>query len=355
MPNRLTQEQLNNVHYISISDYVNRMDAIENFEDKMAFTTRYLLSYGAEQRDVSLEEAIHIAKVKIADASAALRKDMIMVPDEAVNPTLDAVQDAANRRFMIDPIGYLKDQAADMLHQEEEKGITDANSQKVADLQLMYAVLSNDFDHSMSNKVSALDVEPTSRDVKARLNAKFGGRLENAYEATKPGVLAKMFNKYSTAYHNLDETYKAFNNPDHALYGDMNSLDKAAKEYLQHVFPSWNPNDGLMNPSLISRHLKGTQASRALFSYNILKATAEQRECEKAYDRIISSNLQARALEEANAGDEVLNQSNENAAFQQGLQEDVNDLDQAQIEEDYHNNFADVPEEEVENDVPAVE
>ena len=67
MPRELTDEMLNQIKYVSMADYMRRVDRLTDLEDKLAFTTRYLLSYGAgEGRDHTLAEAIHIARMKIA-------------------------------------------------------------------------------------------------------------------------------------------------------------------------------------------------------------------------------------------------------------------------------------------------
>ena len=339
MPGLLSEYELNQIQYVSMADYIRRMDRLENIEDKMAFTTRYLLTYGNGQRDVSLAEAIHIAKVKIAEGSAEARENQIMIPDEAVDPNLSDEEDARNRQFMIDPVFYLQTEANRLIIKEANNMESPEAQRRIENYQTMSTVLLNGLNGSLSADVSELDIQPTSRDVQARLKAKFGGEREfkKAYSDTKPGVLSKMFGTSSVAYANLEQTYKAFNNPDHVLYGDMNSLDKAATEYLKHCFPRWNPKNGLISQGAINR-LSGTKKARAMFSLNILKATAEQRKTEPVYENIIAANIQQRADMEADVNEEE---------FQQNLLNDVNeeaDLNSSEAERDYHKNFEDVPE-----------
>lgn len=351
MPNiTIPEARLNEVKYVSISDYINQVDKIDSIADKMAFTTRYLLAYGAEgTKDVSFAQAIHVAKLKIVDASAKLRIEQILVPDEAVDPNLTAEEDAANRKFMIEPVAYLQEQLHALAEQEAQKEQTEERQERLNAYQMTNFMLANDFNGSLSNEISQLEIEPTVRDVETRLQAKFGGikALDKAYEATKPGLLSKAFGTSSVAYRNLDEAYNAFKNPDHANYGNLNALDKAAREYLQHVFPWWKPRDGMISKAALER-LSGTQKARAAFSLNILKSTAEQRKSEPVYDSIVTANLQIRADAEAQAGDEVL----DNSQFQQEVLKDVigNEQEIAQDEEAYHNNFVIGPDEEVVED-----
>jgi len=352
----IPETTLNEVKYVSMSDYIKQVDKLDNIPDKMAYTIRYLLAYGAEEnRDVSLAEAIHIAKMKIADASAIMRAKSVMVPDETVDPDLTEEEDALNRKFMIEPVECLKDELIALLEKESALEQTEDRQKKVTDYQMMHVILASDeLNGSISGEVSELEIEPTVHDVEIRLRSKFGGikEFEKAYEATKPGLLSKAFGTSSKAYHNLDEAYNAFQNPDHANYGNLNALDKAAREYLQHVFPWWKPRDGMISKAAIER-LSGTQKARAAFSLNILKSTAEQRKSEPVYETIVNANIQKRADMEAQAaGAEILdNAQEENAQFQQAVLEDIggNEEVNAQEEEAYHDNFAIGPD-EAEND-----
>ena len=69
MPN-LTKEQLEQVKYVSIQDYCQRVDQIENIEDKLAFSTRHILSHGQGKNatvDFPIDKIIKVAHMKIAD------------------------------------------------------------------------------------------------------------------------------------------------------------------------------------------------------------------------------------------------------------------------------------------------
>ena len=66
----LNQNILNKVKCLNMGDYVSSMDSLVNIKDKMDFTVAYLLAYGrGRHRDVRFEEAVQVARYKIADAS----------------------------------------------------------------------------------------------------------------------------------------------------------------------------------------------------------------------------------------------------------------------------------------------
>lgn len=353
MPVNINDRLYEDVQYVSMSDYIRRVNEIDDFQHKVTFTTRYLLAYGAEERDVSLAEAIHIAKMKIVEASAKIRNQEIMIPDEAVNPHLNDEEDAANRQFMIEPVNYLLNEANHLLMSEANNGNNEASQRRIGNYQVMSAVLLNGANSGLPAQVSKLDIEPNARDMDARLKALYGGarQFESACKAAKPGFFSRLFGS-SKAYTNLEAAYEAFNNPNHVLYGDLNTMDKAATEYLKHCFPQWDPKIGGISKAAIER-LSSPKKDRALLSYNILKATNEQREVEKYYNTIIETNIQKRADIEAQAGDEVLEN---NAQFQQQINNEVaneEDLNSSQAERDYHANFVDGPEPE--DDGPEIE
>ena len=67
---KLKKAELDQVKYVSMADYFNKIDQYEDFSDKMKFTTKYLLTHSNVQNpDYSIGQAIHLAKVKLTDAA----------------------------------------------------------------------------------------------------------------------------------------------------------------------------------------------------------------------------------------------------------------------------------------------
>lgn len=299
MPN-LTKEQLEQVKYVSIQDYCQRVDQIENIEDKLAFSTRYILSHGQDKNatvDFPIDKIIKVAHMKIADKSSDIKQLYVEtevnagVGDVMVDPTVDAAEkDLGNQMFIANPVGYLKGQAKKLSDEIGKKKWMEENDiqAKINCGHLLHDVFTNEFENQMKAAIK----KPTSFDVNVRLENAFGGpaALKKAYEATKPGVLARMFGRGSIASKNLDAAYQAFNNPNHALYGDLPTVQKAANEYLQHVLPNWKPNGSfnIPEPKDIA-HLKGTQKERALFSMNLLKAAKQENEMNYNYNEMIEA------------------------------------------------------------------
>jgi len=295
---KLTEEELDQVTYVSINDYLARIDQIEGLSNKLEFSTRYILSHGKSKDvrpDADLEKIIKVAHMKIAEESAKLKEFYRETDanrghgDSMVDPTVDDEQkDLANQMFIANPVGYLKGKAEKLSRDIEIKG---AQGEADADLllnseRLRHQVFTEDFRKKIASDIK----QPNAFDVRVRMEKAFGGpaALQKAYDATKPGILSSIFGTRSLAAANLDEAYKAFNNPNHAFYGNLPTISDAATKYLQHVLPDYRP-DGLNNiptPADIAR-LSGTQKARAEFSLNILKAAKEQQKSETHYQEMV--------------------------------------------------------------------
>ena len=73
---RLTKKQLAEVKYVSMADYYNQVGQYEDFNDKLKFTTKYLLTHSAAQNpDYPIEQAIHLAKVRLIDDAVKKHDD----------------------------------------------------------------------------------------------------------------------------------------------------------------------------------------------------------------------------------------------------------------------------------------
>ena len=293
---KLSKEQLDRIQYVSIQDYCAQVDKLEDLDDKLAFTTRYILAHGQNaDPDYPIERIIQVAHMKIADKSADLKqfyqetKVNQGIGDQMVDPTVDAAEkDLANQMFIANPVGYLNGQAkvlSDEIHKKKWMSKEDIQAA------LACGTLRNDvFTAEFATKINNALKKPTSFDVNARLENAYGGAegLKKAYEATKPGFLSRMFDTSSLAAKNLDTAYQAFNNPNHALHGNLPTVEKAAQEYLQHVLPNYKPNRLTNIPSEKDiAGLSGTQKARAQFSINLLNAVKAQKRMEEDYSEML--------------------------------------------------------------------
>ncbi len=293
MPN-LNQEQKNQNQYVSVEDYCAKIDKMENFEEMLKFTTNYILSYGQDETltpDYPISQIIKVAHMKLADKSASMKffyqeTDVNRgIAETMVDPTVSHIgKDLPNKLFISNPVAYLKGAADAKVAEIKAKSWKDNND--IATM-LNCTRLSRDvFTDELNAEVVKHIKNPKMFDMKARLEHAFGGPkgLKKAYDATKPGVFSSMFGTRSVAAANLDQVYNAFFKPNHALYGDMNSLAGAAKGYLQHVFPGWKPSGVQPVPTQEQlATLKGTRKARALLSVNLLLAVKAQREMEDNY------------------------------------------------------------------------
>jgi len=299
MPTKLTKEQLNQIKYVSLEDYSHRVDELETIEEKLEFTTSYILSHGKEPNvamNESIDKIIKLGHRKIAEASAKEKEfyhetDVNRgIAEKMVDPTVDSLdKDLAAEMFIANPVGYLKGKAQDLYQESKNKDYKSEND--VQNMLNAKRLADEVFTDPFAKNINDARKNPTAEDMNSRLQAAYGGEkgFKKGIEDTKPTFWARAFGKRSVAGRNLDDAFKAFNNPTHAYHGDLSTIKTAAAQYLEHVFPNYKA-DGYRNLPTAEEiaSLKGTRKARALLSLNILNAAKQQEAMEADYKDMLN-------------------------------------------------------------------
>lgn len=298
---KLTQKTLNNIKYVSMKDYLKNVESYESIEDKMKYTTRYLLSHGGHE-DFSLEEAIQIARYNIS-------KDLVK---EENKDNLKA------NMFISNPVQYIKNEAT-KLSLALDNNPNNKNYNLLSSSQYIANYLNEEDMERNLNRVT----ENKSFGVRYNLINKMGGRKELAenYNKTKPGFFARLFNTTSNEWKSLDKIYKDFNNPGNENYGNKEALKNAAIAYLKHKFPSYVEGDKYLDSNSRIAILKGeTVAAKTKFALNIIASVNEQKQSDKSFSL---------ALEEAKnknvTYDDIQNENKLDTLEQDDFQKDLDD------------------------------
>ena len=327
----LTKQELKNLEYKSMADFCKRMDQIDDINDKLKFATAYLLLHGTNGADdFTLAEAIDIARMKIADATVALRdKKIDEAPKEVsvddlstkVNPyAKNKNQDLELEFFMGHPSEYLKIHANKKYNELEKENSLIKDE---VELQKHYLSIYRHLDREAKvDGVNISEMELKHLHLNARLEAKFGGKdnLTSVFEKTKPGFFSKLFNTTSKEAKNLDVAYKAFNNLSNPQYGNKDMLKAAADAYLAHKIPNWKPGDPLPNDNEL-KNLDETARSRVELSMAIIDSVDKENKSIDCYKSVVTNN----ALSNFTA-DDIENAKRENqGTFHDDLENDLDD------------------------------
>ena len=341
---RLTEEELLKLKYISMADFSKRIDNYDNINDKLAFATKYLILHGIDngEADCSIIDAINIARMKIADASAELRKNLNAKVDNAateidsedeiiinketkledieirknmINPYATVEKELELKMFMGKPLEYLKIVSLRTYNEIADENIEIQDETKYKNTCL-------DF-HNKIGKIANVELDAPSKmqlHINNRLETVFGGKaaLEKAYKDTQAGFFSRMFTTSSTAGRNLGIVYKAFNDPEHVMFGNINELQKAATDYLQHKFPDWEPGKPYPKGNELN-DLDSTEKGRSIFSIAILDAIDKEKINESCYDKIVDECSKSNYLTSKMEEEERINQE----IFQRKVQQDV--------------------------------
>lgn len=300
----LTEKQIKEIKYVSMDDFCSKIDEIADINDKLAFASQYLLMHGSvDNPDVSIEDAIMVAKMKILNAHITLYNKMMdedLDPEDylenAINPYAEEFEDDAELElFMGKPLEYLRGYGYKKYEEIEKQQIeTSADRQ----LKTYYLKQSEMFREKHLIQAEAFrnnqqrrgyegytkeDYEKAFRRTASTdyLTSYFGGKneLDNAFNKTKPGFFSRMFNTSSKAYHNLEAAYNSYMNPNNVYYRDSKTLEMAAGQYIKHKFPNWEEGDPLPTEEQINA-LDATSKARMEFSVSIFKALDKGRETE---------------------------------------------------------------------------
>lgn len=303
---KLSKEELKNIKYVSMADYMQKIDQLEDFDDKLEFTTRYLLSHGMNgaQTDYSLDEAIHLARMKIVDASKKVKDKLAKEErlDEestyldqypsAVNPNAKTEkEDIENEFFLANPGEFLKAKAKQFVKKSEEKDMDLG-----ADL-----ALAQNCDRLMPFLNGQKSREIISQEgrgmatlnIKARMEAKYKGRegLENVEKMVRPSFFTRLFGTRSNPGRNFDEVYAAFNNPKHALYGNLGALEKATSEYLAYKDSKKSPAERAVGLAM--------KEPKEGFALRLMDAIKDQKENDVAFKPTVNAAARKNLTEES--------------------------------------------------------
>ena len=339
MPKRI-QDQLKKAKYVSMADYYQKVDQIENFDEKLEFTTYYLLSHGmnGQPTDYSFEESIHLARLKLIDTSKQLRDRLnndengpdpadlyIDEHPEVVNPYAeDYKDDIENEFFMGKPAEYLKAKANKYINEieDEEMEVGDQRS-----FRQNCQRLSNTLTPAMTHNILVNEDKGTPvLDIQARLEAKYCGRdnLRTIQNNIKPGFFTRMFGTRSNAGKNFDEVYAAFHNPKHALYGNTNALEKATTEYLAYKDANKSAAERAVGLAL--------KEPKEAFCGQLLEAIREQKANNEIFKPVVGGCVRKNLTEEAVnevKGPEVEEDNPHRQHIVLDLDDDENSLDES--------------------------
>ena len=294
---KLTKGQLENVKYVSMADYYAKVATLEDFDDKLKFTAKYLLTHGMNgaKTDYSIEEAVHLARLKLMDYSKQL-KDKVFNDEEGpdpadllideepatVNPYAeDEKDDIENEFFMGNPMGYLKAQAEKNI---KEIGAKDFEDQPERLFRENCERLVKGFTPEKNREILvAEDKGMNTLNIQARLEAHYRGRetFKKIENEVKPSWFAKLFSTRSTPGRNFDEVYAAFNNPNHALYGNIDALERATTQYIDYKDAHKGAAERIAGLAL--------KEPKEAFATNLLKAIREQKQNDEVFKPVVGA------------------------------------------------------------------
>ncbi len=299
----ITKKVLDEIKYVSLNDYAKNVAKFSTIEDKMKYTTRYILNHNGYQ-DYNIEEVIHFAKETIADAMVKSKN----------------MDNLSANMFLANPVDYIKAEASKLAN-EIENSEMNVNPEKQEALKTnCIAIASYLNTEEMNRNINDL-AESRTFGVRTHLENKMGGKagLSKTLNETKPGFFSRMFNTTSKQWRDLDQAFDDFKRN-----GDAEALANAAKAYITHKIKDYKEGDIISDK--LAKFDKTSQA-KLMFSINVLNAVNEQKGIEANYKfanaNAISKGVTYEQIEEASKSPKVIDL--EQLEFQKNLERDSMD------------------------------
>ena len=291
------KKKLDEIKYISMADFSRKIDEIKDMDDKLAFAAEYLLNH-KDQVDYPFDAAINIARMKIADGlveydkmvEKAERVEMNKeafpeddIEDVDLKPYGKVVGNKNIDKFMSFPYMFLKEygnKRIEEINGHKVNGVLPKNEKAKADRFDKNLRIMDEYTLYLTPKQKELNY----LHINARLDAKFGSAdaLDKAVKATRPGVFSSIFNTTSMEGRNLLTAYKGFNDEKNPLYGQKDTLERAATAYVKHLFPGFEKDYPFPDQHLVNQ-LSGTQKTRFILCKAILESIRKENEMEDTY------------------------------------------------------------------------
>jgi len=269
---KLKNNEIEQITYISLNDYAKNVAKYERIEDKIKYTTRYLLNHDGK-KDNTFEEAIQFARLTIGDAMAKSK---------------DFSNLSANM-FLSNPVDYIKEEASKLANDIQSRGATLKIEDNLKDNCIAIAsyLKADEMNMNINNIANN-----KAFGVKTRLENKMGGKREltKTLNDTKPGFFSRLFNTTSNQWKALDNAYKDFNNPESENYGNKDVLANAASAYIAHKIKGYKAGDLISEKTLNS--FDKTSKAKLMFSLNVVSSVNEQKEIDTNYNQSLTNAQQ---------------------------------------------------------------
>ena len=299
MDEKLKQE-IDNLVYISMSDFSRRIDEIKDMDDKITFAAEYLLSH-KDNVDWPIAEAINIARMKLADGIAEYK--LVEEKAERVKQSKEAFPEDEIEDVDLKPYGNVRDnKRLDQFMTYPALFLLKYGTSKMEELEKKnlggtYTKYEMNKHNSFERNINFLNgnnlyLDLKTRDknflhINSRLETMYGSAnaLDNVPKKIRPGVFSSLLNTTSMEGRNLITAYNGFMDSKNPLYGNIETLERSANAYLKHIFPNWDDGYPLPDYHHINQ-LSGTQKSRTILCCNILNAVRKENKIDDNYKEI---------------------------------------------------------------------
>ena len=295
---------------ISIKDFDDKFDKIDNIDDKFKFLYSYILSHKVDKNNKeSLRELILHAKNKFSEALNKLKKDTNSIKIEKIetkeNASFNYVDnydiEIMKKDFVKNPIKFIRSLALalplnNFLRDDIGNGaVEDDGEEEYYDMEKWKINCNNMVDYLKSIEKyyekydTASLVEDINKSIGDIVYKDETKTIDYILNDTKGGFFENLFHRTSNEFKLFKETFKDFSIKGSQSYGNKDNLVSAARMYLHHKIPSFKNNDKYPKKEDVEK-LSGTAKKRVELCIGVLKSVNKANEIEEFVKSLKNEN-----------------------------------------------------------------
>lgn len=328
---------------LSLDDFDEKFDDIQELNDKFHFIENYILSHGLGKDEVSLGDLIHHAKEKFVEATLYKKTEYenlhnVQLAHEVINPEEDVKSNTyqAQKKFITDPVKYMFNRAKNA--PKKFNTLNNIKFGKIDEWKNNCYRLTEELDklpktYTIDEKKR--DVLDTKRKACQEILENDNLSCDEILNKNKGNFFERAFKTTSNEYLAFENAFKNYNDETNKDFGNIYTLEDATMAYLRYKIPSFDAPNSLPEPEAIER-FSGTSKKRICFCVGVLKDIYEKRERNLMID--INNQLDQEEKENSPMQNEFQKDLN-NAVAPEDVQNEQNQVEEIDINKEIDNSI----------------
>ena len=289
--NSQEKKALNSCNKKDLIALINDPDYVANPANQFPAIIGYLARHGLPGGSTKEElmDLIYTARNELLAQSAKKHADSKEPFPYDNLGNLSKVNDARVKEFIRNPVGaVIREMETFNKRQEDFSQIQDPDEvQYYKNLKTNADTLAIELKASVKEK-NKYEHNPATVDIVCRLTKKMPEKdadLSASLKRINSGFFGTLFRRPSKEYKAFQDSFNFFRDPNSAISGNVEDLEKKTKAYLEHVIPGFKYSKDMPKQQWLAQLPKGKK-ERAEFCMNVLESIEEHKQMKPIMDQV---------------------------------------------------------------------